>query len=153
MPFSLPTTQQRLCVIGRTGSGKTRLGAWVLSHAPYDRMPYVIVDYKGERLFDKVKRLRDITYSTVPKEPGLYRINPREDEAEEMEAWLWKVHRRGRTGLFFDETMQVPGHYRAGAFRAILAQGRSKHIPCILCTQRPSGVSPSVFSEADHFAI
>lgn len=151
--WRLPNTQERVAVIGRTGSGKTRLASFILSYAPYDKMPWVIFDFKGEELFNGIEHLREIGFKDKPKEPGLYRISPRPNEAEETEDFMWGIHERGRTGCYFDETLQIPGHYKAGAFRALLTQGRSKRIPCILNTQRPSGVSPYVFSEADHFAI
>ena len=42
---------------------------------------------------------------------------------------------------------------RRGAFPALLTQGRSKKIPMIVVTQKPSWVSQFVFSEADFFSV
>ncbi len=151
--FRLPTVEQRTVVIGRTGSGKTQFGAWLLSLAPYQRQPYVIVDYKGDKLLRRIRQAREITLKELPKHPGLYYLKPRPDQNEEMEAWLWKVWAKERIGLFFDEITLVPDPQKGGALRAILTQGRSKRIATVCCTQRPSWISRFVFSEADYFAV
>lgn len=153
MNFRLPNSTQRVAVIGRTGSGKSQFGTWLLSKAPFDAMPYVIVDYKGDELLNSIDGLEQINLKYVPKYPGLYIVRPRPDEAEHVEAWLWKIWARERIGLFFDETSLVPDPVKGGAFRAILTQGRSKQIPAICLTQRPAWISKFIFSEADFFAI
>lgn len=150
--FRLPSTTQRTAVIGRTGSGKTRLGWWLLSLAPFDVQPYVLVDYKRESLFASVDRIREIGLKEVPKAPGLYVIRPSVGDEEGMEAWLWKVWERERCGLYIDEGYMLPQNPR-GAFTAVLTQGRSKHIPVYCLTQRPSWISRFVFSEADFYAV
>lgn len=150
-PFRLPELSHRTAVIGRTGSGKTRLGTWLLSKARFDKQPFVILDYKGEELFDQIERLQDIDYNETPKHPGLYRLRPLPHELDDVEAWLWKVWKRGRTGLFFDEMYQLPDPAKGGALRAVFTQGRSKRIPVIGCTQRPRHISRFLFSEADFF--
>lgn len=149
--FRLPSVSDRLLVAGRTGSGKTRMGAWVLSEAPFDQQPYVVVDYKGEDLFAMTDSIREIGYRDVLKHPGLYILRPRSDEAEAVEAWLWKIHARERTGLFIDEGYGIAP--RSGALQAILTQGRSKRIPVIYLAQRPAHISAFVASEASHFSV
>lgn len=151
-PFRLPTTTQRTAIIGRTGSGKTRLGWWLLSFAHFDIQPYVIVDYKRDELFSSVASIREIGINEVPKRPGLYIIRPNVGDVDGVEQWLWKVWEREDCGLYFDEGYMLPQNPR-GAFTALLTQGRSKHIPVYCLTQRPSWISRFVFSEADFFAI
>lgn len=149
--FLFPGISHRTSVIGRTGSGKTVMGAWLLSEQPFDRMPYIVIDYKGDELFDGLDRIKEIGLDELPKQPGLYRIRPRPElDDEATEAWLMRVWERERTGLFVDETYMLPNK---GAFRGILTQGRSKRIPVLALSQRPSFLPLFVFSEADFFAV
>lgn len=148
--FRLPTNSQRTAVIGRTGSGKTQFGAWLLSRSPFDLQPYVMVDFKGEQLFADLDRVREIGLRDVPKKPGLYVIRPLPHQEEEVEEWLWRIWSAENIGLYLDEGYGIPDK---GAFRAILTQGRSKRIPVICLTQRPSWISRYVFSEADFYAV
>lgn len=154
--FRLPTNQQRVAIMGRTGSGKTQFGAWLLSQAPFDIQPYVIVDYKGDDLLNSIDRAVEIGLNEVPTQPGLYIVHPENGTArgeEEVEAWLWKVKTRGRTGLYFDEAYMLPNTRGQGALSAILTQGRSLRIPVIALTQRPAFIQRFVFTEADFMSI
>jgi len=148
--FRLPNLQQRVAVIGRTGSGKTRFGVWLLSQAAFDKQPFVVIDYKGDDLIAGIDRIKEIDHKEVPKHPGLYVIRPLPNQVDEVEAWLWKVWQRERIGLYVDEGYTLPSK---GAFPAILTQGRSKRLPVICLTQRPSWISRFVFSEADFYAV
>ena len=148
--FYWPKPTERLAIMGRTGSGKTQLGGQVLSTAPFDKMPYVIMDYKRDELLNKIKRTREIGLNEIPKKPGLYIIHNDPGFEDETEKWLFNVWRRGRVGLYFDETYLVPDQK---ALQAILTQGRSLRIPAICVSQRPVQVSRFVFSEADHVAV
>lgn len=156
MSFRLPTEEQRVTVVGRTGSGKTWFGAWLLSKAPFHRQPYFIVDYKGDKLLRSIEGVREVSlYEKLPKTPGLFTVRPALHEEDAMEAWLWNVWQHERIGLYFDEAFMLPnsGYSRRGALQAILTQGRSKKIPVISLVQRPSQISLFVFSEADYYAV
>jgi hypothetical protein len=146
-----PNSSQRVAVVGRTGSGKTQFGSWLLSEAPFDQQPYVILDYKGDELLNSIDRIREIGLNeAVPKKPGLFILRPLPGQEEDVTAWLWKVWAREHVGLYFDEGYMLP---RSNALRAIYTQGRSKRIPAITLSQRPVGVQREVFSEADFFAV
>lgn len=151
--FKFPTVNQRLAIIGRTGSGKTQFAAWILSHAAFDKQPYVIVDYKGDQLLGSIDKAEEIELNFVPKHSGLYIVRPRPDQGELVERWLWKVWEREKVGLYFDEMYLVPDPARGGALRSIFTQGRSKRLPVIGLTQRPRHISRFLFSEADAFAV
>ena len=137
--------------MGRTGSGKTQAGAWLLSLAPFHTQPYIIIDFKGDDLLNSIDRAKEIgLHEKLPDEPGVYIAHPNPGDADALERFLFRVWRKERTGLLFDEAYMVPDQE---AFQAILTQGRSKEIPAIILTQRPVWISRFVFSEADFYAV
>lgn len=148
--FTLPNRQQRLSIVGRTGSGKTQFAAWVLSHSSIDLMPWIVIDFKRDQLINKIPNTQIISYSNLPKKPGLYIIHSLPHELDELEEYMWKIWRRGKTGIYIDEAHMLPSK---GALQALLTQGRSKSIPMIVITQRPVLTSRFVFSEASYHAI
>lgn len=149
--FRLPGLTHRTAVLGRTGSGKTRLAAWLLSHAAFDKQPFVVIDYKLEKLFGQCDRIKEIGLKEVPKHPGVFVIRPLPSDDEAVETWLWKMHQRERCGLYVDEGYGIDA--KSEALRAVLTQGRSKQLPVIFISQRPSWISRFVLSEADFFAV
>ncbi len=155
MAFRLPDLSHRITINGRTGSGKSHFAAWLLSEAEFNKIPFVILDYKGDKLLNSISRAKYIGLSEkVPKEPGIYILRLSPYDADAVEEWLHRVYLRGRTGLFFDEALMVPNQRRdRSAFVAILTQGRSLQIPSIVLTQRPSHVSNYAFSEANFYAL
>lgn len=127
------------------------LGSWLLSEQSFDRMPWIVLDYKGDELFDGIERIQEIGPDELPKHPGLYRMRPHPIKDEDaVEAWMTRVWERENTGLFIDETFMLPNK---GAFEGILTQGRSKRIPVIALSQRPAWISRYAYSEADHFFV
>jgi hypothetical protein len=145
--FKLMKPSHRHVVLGRTGSGKSQYGAWTLSCMNFDKMPWVVVDYKHDALFNSIERIRELEVGEVPKHPGLYIVHPLgERHKDAMENWLWKIHARGNTGLFFDEGYMLPDK---GALQAVLTQGRSLRIPAIILSQRPVWMNRFCFSEAN----
>ncbi len=152
-----PTDQQRVIVLGRTGSGKSQFSIALLSTRNFDQMPWVIIDYKGEDLIEDIRaqckgKIKTISvHDKPPTKSGLYWMKPTpkiDDEA--MEKWLWAVWKNGRTGLFIDEGFALP---QRDAFDAILTQGRSLHIPVICLYQRPAWMSRFAVAQADFFAV
>lgn len=154
--FRLPARSQRVTIVGRTGSGKTWFGAWLLSKSPFDKQPYVIVDYKGDTLLRSIEGVIELDLKDkLPRRPGLYTVRPQLHQEDAMEDWLWRVWEKEKIGLYFDEAFMLPnsGYSRRGALQAILTQGRSKKIPVISLVQRPSQISLFVFSEAEFYSV
>lgn len=150
--FRFPTYKQRTLIVGRTGSGKTQFGTWLLSHAPFDKQPYIIIDYKHDDLLNGSDRVHELALDDpLPKKPGLYIVHPRPDEEDAVEAWMWRVWEREKIGLYFDEGYMIDP--RSDALRSILTQGRSKRIPVIMLSQRPSQICRFAISEADFYSV
>jgi len=147
--WELPRDDEHTTIVGRTGTGKTHAGFWLLSQQRLDAKPWVILDYKGEDLLNSVPRIRRIEFTETPSQPGLYILKSRPDLEEETEAWLWKIWEKEDTGVFIDEGYMLP-EIRKGAFSALLTQGRSKRTPVITLSQRPVRVNRTAFSEASH---
>jgi hypothetical protein len=151
--FTLPTAEDRTVIMGQTGTGKSVLGGWVLSRQNFEKRPWVALDFKNEILWDKVgdPPMRPLRLGEMPGKTGFYRMHVRPDQDEELERWLWDIwHRATRhksCGLFVDEVSLIP---KKAAFKAILRQGRSLHLPVIACTQRPVDCDREVFSEAQY---
>lgn len=149
--FRWPRTDEHTAILGRTGSGKTTLAAHVLSLAPFDKMPYVAIDMKGDDLLAEIKNLREIGLNeNIPSQPGLYVLRPLPTDVDGIERWLRKVWTQGNTGLYVDEAYLLPDKIW---IRNILAQGRSLRIPTIFASQRPVDIPRSIFSEASHVAV
>jgi hypothetical protein len=153
MAFRFPGGDARTTVLGRTGSGKSTCGTWLLSRQRFDKRPWIAVDFKKEIIFDRVGfppivqlKLTD----KIPRKPGLYLVSPYPGQELALEQFLWRVWVRGNCGLYIDEAALMPD---GDAFPAILQQGRSKRIPVIGCSQRPVGVARGMFSEANFFCV
>lgn len=148
-----PNDTQHLLEIGRNGSGKTIAGLWHLSEANYDKKPWVIFDTKGDEVIEKLGRfegVHNISFNDNIGKHGLYIIRPRPDQTEQIESFLWRIHQRNNIGIYIDEGYAIG---KSDALNALLTQGRSKHIPIIILSQRPSWLSRFCFSEASFFQV
>lgn len=153
MTFRFPGGDARTTVLGKTGSGKTTCGLFLLSGQRFDKRPWIAFDFKREQTFDLVgfPPIQQIALTDkVPRKPGLYLVSPRPGQDELLEALLWRIWQAENVGLFVDEAALMPA---GDAFPAILQQGRSKRIPVIACSQRPVNVARGLFSEASFFCI
>lgn len=150
--FRFPNDTQRCVVVGRTGSGKTQAGIWQLSRRDYTVKPWIIYDFKGDELIADIEGAYSLGLTdSIPTKPGLYIVQPTHEDENAVEAQMWEILRSGHTGVFIDEGYMVGKNNKA--FRTILTQGRSKHIPVIVLTQRPVWMDRFVFSEAEFFQL
>lgn len=137
--------------MGMTGGGKTQGGAFLLSRIDTNSMPWVLLDFKREDLFNEFIPF-DLPNFNPPRDPGIYRlrVSPMEVASGEVDDLLLKIHAEGNCGIFVDEGYELGNSM---AFKLVLTQGRSLNIPIITCTQRPKLVPIAVFSEANFFMI
>lgn len=147
----LPSNQQRLVIVGRTGSGKTRAGMWHLSTRNFST-PWIIVDYKRDELIAQSPAIELGLNEKIPKGGGLYviRPNPTDEDNASVENLMMRCWDRGNIGLYFDEGFMIPDEK---ALRMILTQGRSLRVPVIMVSQRPVWLTRFAFSEADFFQL
>jgi DNA helicase HerA-like ATPase len=149
----LPRSDDRSAVIGRTGSGKTQLGVWLLSTQDIDTRVWIIIDYKGDELINAIDKAVPIGYDVNLErlKPGLYILRVLPGDEESLSEFFQRIWMHEDIGLFIDEGYMIGNRDRY--FNACLTQGRSKHIPMIVLTQRPLWLSRFVFSEASYFFV
>jgi hypothetical protein len=148
--LNLPSTEDRTLIIGRTGSGKTYAGLWLLSEMPIDEQPWVIIDYKGDKNIARIPFAHPLSLGEIPVLPGVYVVRPHHTQTEEMESFLMAIWEHEGIGIYIDEGAMLS---KSDALDTILIQGRSKNVPVIMLTQRPVGISRFAFSESQHFLI
>lgn len=148
MAGRLPQSDDRIAILGKTGSGKTVAGLWHLSKQDIDRRAWVVIDFKGDDNINAIEKAQDIDYTTdlSKLKPGIYILRVMPDEEEELDAWFVKVWETENIGVMVDEGFMVG--QRSRGFNMCLIQGRSKHITMIVLSQRPVWMSRYVLSEA-----
>lgn len=147
---NIPGDTHRLVIVGRTGSGKTVAGTHHLSGRSWDRMPWIIFDFKRDELLNKIGA-SEITDWKIPKRAGLYIVHPMVGDDDAIEQFLWSIWEREHVGIYIDEGYMI--NRNSKAFLALLTQGRSKKIPLIVLSQRPVMMNRFVISEADFYQI
>ncbi len=145
--FRWPSDNDRLAIIGRTGTGKTVMGAYQLSMRSFDQMPWIIIDTKRDRLVNSIEGLQICTFNRVPRDPGLYILHAGPNDADAIDDFLLRIWEQENTGLYVDEGYNIP---QGANWDGLLTQGRSKRIPMIVLTQRPKWMSKFTWSEADY---
>ena len=160
--MDFPDDTHRHAIFGMTGTGKTVFGLWCLSQRSYDRVPWIIMDFKRDPTIRRLPQLTEVRIDQAPpKYRGLYVVRPSPADVDAglatqflYDVWaregLERSSRRG-TGIFIDEGYALKPQDRA--LRAVLTQGRSKRIPVIALSQRPTWVSPFVLSESEFKTI
>lgn len=155
----LPDDTKRTLILGQTGSGKSQLGVAILSTRSWHQMPWVILDYKREKLFLDIEDATNggiievSPQSRPPTKAGLYIMRPvPEDDDEAVDEFLKKMWAQEHIGLFGDEGFMIPQNRGQSGLNRILIQGRSKYIPVILLYQRPVLMSRFAVSQSDFIA-
>lgn len=146
----LPNDTQRLAIVGRTGSGKTQAASWHLSRRALNEIPWIVYDFKGDHLLSEIPYAQEIDTKFTPKKSGLYIVRPLPDDTEAVASQMWALWQKERAGIYVDEGYMVGD---SPAFRAVLTQGRSKHLPMIVLSQRPAWITRFLFSEADFYQV
>jgi hypothetical protein len=154
--FRFPDLSDRVAIVGATGSGKTTAGAWILSQAPFDKQPFVIINFKGEQIFRKIDRAVQLPVDELPTKPGLYHMQPIPgDDDEALEDWMNKAWRSSYNGtpiaVYIDEGYLWPNVKNSRVLRKVLVTGRSLNMQLTILSQRPVEIPRFVWSETTIF--
>lgn len=147
--MNFPDDTQRLVIVGTTGSGKTHAALWHLARRNYDQKPWVIYDWKRDEFINSIEGAYDLDVrAPAPEHPGLYIVHPiPEDDDDAVTVQMVDIWNKEDIGVFVDEGYMVSS--KNHGFRKLLTQGRSKHIPMIIGTQRPVWMDKFVFTESE----
>lgn len=152
MPIRLPTDQNRLAIYGATGSGKTYAAIEHLSVSDFTDKPWIIVDFKRDDVIAEIPFTQYMPVSgKIPERTGIYIVQPDPWQDSEVDELLMRIWKSGYCGVYIDE-----GHMldpRGPGLRAVITQGRSKHIPMIHLSQRPKWISKHVMTEPEFHRI
>lgn len=150
--LTLPGPEDRSIVIGRTGSGKTFVGLWLLSKQNITEQPWIVIDYKRDKNIARIPYAQHISVGDLPEFPGVYIVQPlvTKEAYIEMEQYLTDIWEHENIGIYIDEGKMLAN---STALEMILIQGRSKNVPVITLTQRPVGISREAFSEAQYVLV
>jgi hypothetical protein len=146
-----PNNTQRLSIIGKTGEGKSHAGAFFLSLRDF-KIPFVIINSKNDfDIFGNFKYTKILSLDeNIDQYSSLFMIIPQVGEEKYLDDFLNRIWQNGDCGLFIDEAADLKG---IRSYEKILRQGRSKCIPVIQITQRPTDVTRSFYSESEFFDI
>jgi hypothetical protein len=118
-----------------------------------ETMPWIVLDYKQSGDFTDIPFSHDLKLGQLPKEPGVYVVEPGYTDDEKVDKYLFDILRRGNIGVLFDEGASVPQREpRFLGLKTMLSQGRGKRVPVIFGSQRPRHINKSLLSEGDYFA-
>lgn len=109
------------------------------------------MNFKGDRLINSIPGATFYDFNKKPPErPGIYIINPvPRHDSDAVNEYLWRVWEAEDHGIFIDEGYMMNDNDEA--FIAILTQGRSKHVPLIVLSQRPRWLTAMAWSEAGFY--
>lgn len=150
--MNFPGDEDRITIVGATGSGKTVAGMWHLSRRDLSSKPWFIYDFKREELINSVESAEHVDMaSPLPERPGLYIVHPHPGQEALVEDHMFRIWERENIGVYIDEGYMIGNN--SAAFRALLTQGRSKHIPMIINSQRPVYMDRFVWSESQYYQV
>ncbi len=149
-------SNDRVAIIGASGSGKT----WLVTHM-LPRVPaFVVLTADDASVPDSVTAmLPDIPVTTsfdasLPRQIVCIPDTFARDEAK-WQAWdtvQRAIFRAGNCIIYYDElTAIAPGTNARAPFTEIVTQGRKRNIGVWVGMQRPRGVARIALSQAEHF--
>lgn len=160
MKFPAIMPGKRAIIAGRTGSGKSTMGSWLLRRSSGH---WVILNPKHTSAFDHLPDMNKIEGANVKDiadSISKFRytvVNPHSHQAtfEYMDALVeWLHDNFSSLGLFVDELYSIhsSGGKAGPGLTGWLTRGRELKQSFIGLTQRPAWISKFLFSEADYIA-
>lgn len=157
MPDPVIVKGKRVALTGRTGSGKTYLGQWLMLKTAFH---WVVLDSKHDpgfdlwRPYDGLLTSRALRRAWVDHQIVVVRPKPHQSRADILDAYLGDLHGAFTNfGTFIDELYQVVRRGQPGdGLTGLVTRGRARGQSVIMGAQRPSRVPLFMFSEADFIA-
>lgn len=156
-PPPLVNPGERAVLAGRTGSGKSTLGCWLLQQSPGH---WIILNPKWTMAYKNLPdsiTIEGLDLKKIAKAMETHRftiVNPHSHQTdwELLDALLQWVHENYTSiGICVDESYAIHNGGRAGpGLIGILTRGRELKQSFIGMTQRPAFLSKFLFSEADY---
>lgn len=158
-----PAPDERMLVVGRTGSGKTYLIKKIIEPLS-TRQPIIIFDTKGTwkaRRWWEDRKSSPYQFLGDPKvshslKPGLYIYRPdypAYSDPKTAKVMLDAMKRHDMT-LVFDETIDFArGTYAMPALAQCIQKGRELNVRMIMGTQRPASIPIICLTESLKFAV
>lgn len=148
----LPKPDERMLIVGMTGSGKTflaeRILRWRDNVIAYDTKG--LLDWEGYETITSFGTLKKSKSKYIRYKPPDNLIYKNEEAAEEFFNW---VYQRGDTTLYVDEIAQTCYKgFLPYSLHGILSRGRELGVSFVGSTQRPKGIPISLFSESERIA-
>jgi len=148
----LPKPDERMMIIGMTGSGKTFFAEKILNWRKY----VVVYDLKGELKWKGYKIVTDFEALKTEEAEKIIFKPPLEfiKDKDSVEDFFHWVYERRNCTLYVDEVMTCCFRGEIAFWLlAIVTRGRELGVSFIGATQRPKQIPISLLSEAERWAM
>jgi len=152
---------KRIILMGKTGTGKTFAGLNIARHyegmfqiqvlATKEDKTILSLANEGVPIVTTINEVADYPFPQYPI--VVYYPNGIElSQPEILDAWCEWIYLRKNTIAVIDElTKTVKSTYAPPGFLDLYTRGRSNHVTVIAHSQRPRGVPPTVYDEAEYY--
>lgn len=151
----MPKHDQRMLVVGATGTGKTTFSRELLKTVPKEQA-ILVIDPKctydpQEDGYTMVRTPSGLNWWNGRKKRLHYRPHPLNQTVSDYdEVYRW-AYNRGDIMVYTDETYLTMHHTMSPDWqRAVITCGRELGVGAIFATQRPSGIDLRVYTESEH---
>jgi len=141
-------TNDRVCIFGRTGSGKTVLELFLLSKLKTNVIVY------------DIKKALKLPYqkATTPEElqalVGSIHYMPASLEEDDFNDVCEYTYERGNITVIHDECSYSSESFKISRwYKECLVRGRERGVGMINVSQRPMGIHNAIISESNHFFV